>query len=413
LTPHGYSPAVLGKILRASAREPSFQEAAEALQDLADLRISSRHVTRIAEEVGRSLEIHRDQQVQQVEARQLPATVETRPALAVVEVDGGRLQIRGEGDGPGAHQASWREDKLALLATAASQTFDADPQPDLPACFRDPMSVEELVRGMGGSGLLSDSAPRAQQSADQPETGARQQASSPRQQAPKLLVRTYVASTCDSDAFGPMVAAEAHSRNLMAAARRAFVGDGAGWIWKLQRQCFSDFQAIVDFLHVLSHVFAAAKAAATEPAERWSLFLAWAEACWQGRVAWVLEQLSALQTRWGPLSDEEAASLPEHDPRNVLAQTLGYLEHNQDRMDYPRYRRQGLPLTSSHVESTVKQFNRRVKGTEKFWGEEGAEAILQLRAAFLSEDDRLARHLRTCPHSPFRTYQTRKNRKAA
>ena len=48
-------------------------------------------------------------------------------------------------------------------------------------------------------------------------------------------------------------------------------------------------------------------------------------------------------------------------------------------MKYDEYRRLGLPITSSHVESTVKPFNRRVKGTEKFWSEEGAEALLQLR----------------------------------
>ena len=82
-------------------------------------------------------------------------------------------------------------------------------------------------------------------------------------------------------------------------------------------------------------------------------------------------------------------------------------------MDYPRYRQQGLPWTSSHVESTVKLFNRRVKGSEKFWGEPGAEAILQLRAAFLSEDNRLARHLKTQPCSPFRTYKAREMRQAA
>ena len=29
-----------------------------------------------------------------------------------------------------------------------------------------------------------------------------------------------------------------------------------------------------------------------------------------------------------------------------------------------------------------------MKGTEKFWLNDGAEAILQLRAAYLSEDDR-------------------------
>ena len=30
--------------------------------------------------------------------------------------------------------------------------------------------------------------------------------------------------------------------------------------------------------------------------------------------------------------------------------------------------------------------NQRVKGTEKFWSEDGAEGILQLRADYLSDD---------------------------
>ena len=41
------------------------------------------------------------------------------------------------------------------------------------------------------------------------------------------------------------------------------------------------------------------------------------------------------------------------------------------------------------MESAVKQFNQRAKGTEKFWSEQGAEAILQLRADHLSDHEPL------------------------
>ena len=54
-------------------------------------------------------------------------------------------------------------------------------------------------------------------------------------------------------------------------------------------------------------------------------------------------------------------------------------------MNYPEYRRLGLPLTSSHIESTIKQINRRVKGSEKFWLRSTSEAVLQLRADYLSD----------------------------
>jgi len=53
-------------------------------------------------------------------------------------------------------------------------------------------------------------------------------------------------------------------------------------------------------------------------------------------------------------------------------------------MRYAEYRRQGLPITTSAIESTIKQINRRVKGTEKFW-DEGGDPILQLAADRLSE----------------------------
>ena len=35
--------------------------------------------------------------------------------------------------------------------------------------------------------------------------------------------------------------------------------------------------------------------------------------------------------------------------------------------------------------------NKRVKGSEKFWSEAGAEAILQLRADYLSETETMSR----------------------
>ena len=58
-------------------------------------------------------------------------------------------------------------------------------------------------------------------------------------------------------------------------------------------------------------------------------------------------------------------------------------------MHYDDCRRMGLPITSSHIESTIKQINRRVKGTEKFWSEGGAESLLRLAADYLGETDPL------------------------
>jgi hypothetical protein len=46
-------------------------------------------------------------------------------------------------------------------------------------------------------------------------------------------------------------------------------------------------------------------------------------------------------------------------------------------------------LTGSHIESTIKQINRRIKGSEKSWSKTTSEAVLQLRADDLSDPNPL------------------------
>ena len=145
---------MLGKVVRSAAREPSFREAAEAVADLAEVTISGRQLDRIARELGEQLRAERDEQVDRFQAGTLEPRVQTRPALAVVEVDGGRLQIRGEGEGPGAHDAAWREDKVAILATMSRATSECDPEPEWPACFRDCAYVEKVIGAIGGTGPM-------------------------------------------------------------------------------------------------------------------------------------------------------------------------------------------------------------------------------------------------------------------
>jgi len=154
---------------------------------------------------------------------------------------------------------------------------------------------------------------------------------------------------------------------------------------------------VVDFVHVLGYVWQAANATGGGEAERWGRYVRWLRGCWQGRVSDVLAELDAEQERIGePPEDAEAT-----DPRVILTRGRGYLTNNAQRMKYPEYRRSGLPVTSSWVESLIKEINYRVKGTEKFWNESGAESVLAVRAAALCDDDRLAKHLAARSGCPF------------
>jgi hypothetical protein len=164
-----------------------------------------------------------------------------------------------------------------------------------------------------------------------------------------------------------MVAAEAQARNFFAAARRAFIGDGSEWNWTICRTWFAGFVAILDFLHALCYLYAAAGAVARTADEQWMQYVRWMTACWQGRVHDVLAELRREVER---LARTSAAA-----PREALERTIGYLEHNAERMNYPDYRRRGLPVSSSAVESLIKEINYRIKGSEKFWNEAAAEAM--------------------------------------
>ena len=95
----------------------------------------------------------------------------------------------------------------------------------------------------------------------------------------------------------------------------------------------------------------------------------------------VIAALRERQRELGRPEKDEA----EDSPRCKVADALCYLENQGPRMHYDEYRREGLPITSSHIESTIKQINRRVKGTEKFWSSGGADALLQLAADYLSD----------------------------
>lgn len=386
------------RIAEAAARLPSAAAAAFALH-LAGVEISSRHVQRIAAAIGTELAQQRDHKAAQQRRRQLPARVAAPPEVVAVEVDGGRLRTRAPGCGPGVHQPQNKEDKLACLVSLHSAVHEQDPQPEPPPSFLQPRQVQRLVQqmqGLAGDQPQAEGGPEDASRPAPPTAGATTPPPSPERR-----VRTCVASMADSQAFGPLVAAEAQERDFYRAKRRAFLADGAAYNWWIQRAYFASFEPITDFLHVLCYIYLAAWGVGSDEAERWAVYVSWLRACWQGRVGRVLEELRGWQARLGvPPEGEE---LDAHDPRRLVAEAWSYLGNNAERMAYPRYRQQGLPITSSLVESLVGEFNARVKSREKFWNRpEGAEAMLQLRAAVLSEDDRLAGFFAQRPGTPYR-----------
>lgn len=391
-------------IAKAAGRLPSAEAATFAL-DLADIKISSRHLQRAAAQLGGELIQHRDGKVEQRRRRALPVRVAATPEVVVAEIDGGHLRTREAGCGPGVHDQQNKEDKIACLVSLQSQVHDQDPQPEPPESFLEPRRVQRPVQQMKGQ---SSETPPEELQPEGASAPADADAPAARPGAAVKLVRTCVASMAGCREFGPMMAAEAQERGFYQARRRAFVADGAAYNWGTQRGYFPDFEPIVDLLHVLCYLYLAGWAVGADEGERWQTYVAWLRACWAGRVSEVIEQLRVWPARLVERLGEppEDAELEAKDPRRLVAEALSYLENNQSRMDYPRYRRRGLPITSSLAESLVGEFNARVKSKQQYFNRpEGAEAILQLRAAVLSEDERLERFFGQRPGNPYRRRQ--------
>jgi len=146
---------------------------------------------------------------------------------------------------------------------------------------------------------------------------------------------------------------------------------------------------IIDWFHASEHLWDCAKAvhgAGTPQAARWAEHL---EALlWDGQVQRVIAELSAQAQELGPPAEGDSAG----SPRKVLAVNVAYFTTHEGHMNYPEYRRRGWPIGSGETEAAVKQFNKRIKGTEQFWSAEGVEAILALRGLWLSRDDRWQRY---------------------
>jgi hypothetical protein len=381
------TPKLTEKIVWAGSNLGSYAMAEEASLQLAGQEISARRIRHQIGHVGDARLIERREAIEELKAIDLPSRRkgsrhQEAPEVAVVMMDGGRYQrrdhfaARGETRPRGSKQESqthWRETKVGCLLSMTSKVHSDDPCPRIPDDFVHASAVREIAKTAANTGL---------QDAPAPDDSTRRAATLPDDatlpyQPPKLQSRDVIASSQSSDAFGWQLETRARALNFPAASRQAFVADGAKTNWRIQREHFPQATPIVDLMHALSYAWSAAKIDEGEVT-----YQKWAQWIWQGDVAEVIEHLETLQSVHGKAGNDSPS-----DPRHHVDRALVYFTNNAPHMDYPAYRKEGLPITSAHIESTVKLINRRVKGTEKFWNQETSEGVLQLRADYLSDSN--------------------------
>lgn len=390
------SPRVLAKAVYAGTNNASFADAQENLAHVGDLNISDDRVRRACHRTGSDRIEHHQRLQDTFQAKTLPEQTTGKPAgaeppeIACVMCDGGRYQHLDRSSPPKSTASArkgehWKESRIGLLAKMSGESYDCDPQPELPPELRYDAMAPTLSE-IGKTGAKRDS---SEEEADDEDSELR--TPSDGLAGPTLEGRSVVASRQCWEDFGPLLESQAWYQGFAAAKRQVFVSDGSSTIEKLQRKHFRRYTSVLDLLHALSYGLSAARAVSESEALAREQYDAWAEKIWQGRVDLVIAELGSHTTRLG----EPPPDARSDDPREMIRMSRVYFENHRSRMDYPRYRRQGFPLTSSLMESTVKQVSRRVKGSEKYWSSAGGEAMLRLRGEYLSDDDPMQAHWET------------------
>jgi hypothetical protein len=202
----------------------------------------------------------------------------------------------------------------------------------------------------------------------------------------KALRKTYYATQERVDVFRGKVALEAARRGADTAHTLVFLGDGALWVWRTAEDLFPKAVQILDWFHAMEHLWSVGRARfGSKEKELWAWVKTRETELWEGQVEEVVAALEEVARELGQPDESLSETARAQDARWIASRNVGYFRENAQRMNYPLYRKQGLPIGSGTVESACKHVvAARLKGTGMRWDEEGAENILALRCQDLN-----------------------------
>ena len=207
---------------------------------------------------------------------------------------------------------------------------------------------------------------------------------------PETLTQSYVATFDDIKLFGPRFHAESERRGLKKAKRVWALSDAGHGLPGMWAELFPNVEWGIDFTHVSQRLAECAAQVHPPGPEYHRLRHRWKGLLYEGKQEKLRRELCAAAERYVP-RPSKPADLPSGSPGRILWTHIHYIEQYQDHMDYPRYRAQGLHIGSGHAEATCKRVGVRMKGANKRWTPNGAEAMATLITDRASEDGRWAR----------------------
>lgn len=206
---------------------------------------------------------------------------------------------------------------------------------------------------------------------------------------PQTLLQTCLATLDDVHLFGPRLRAEAERKGLHHAREIVIVSDAGHGLPGLWREHFPDIEWVLDFAHTAGRLSECAAQVYANGRLRQKLFYRWKGLLFAGKTDKLLRELTEHAESFVK-RPETPSQLPEESPGRILWTHILYIENYREHMDYPRYRLRGWPIASGHVEAACKRIGNRMKGANKRWTREGAEAIAAVISARASGDERWA-----------------------
>jgi hypothetical protein len=194
---------------------------------------------------------------------------------------------------------------------------------------------------------------------------------------PKPLGKEVFAELEKRERFGQELFERARRREG-GVKRKVFLGDGQREIWELAEKFFPDYEKVLDWMHASEYLWKAAYLWLPESSPEAHEWVGRQQKRFrEGRVKDVIREIRKL-ARDGTIRGKAK--------REAAGKIAKYFQKNRERMRYDRYRRRGLPIGTGAVEGTCRYLVKdRMERSGMRWTVEGAQAILTLRGAYVSE----------------------------
>lgn len=307
----GFSPGVREAISFLNAKVP-FDEGVETLERLSCIRMAGEEGRKLAEELGKRLELETLEEIDNVWQVNKPTPREIGETAE-------RMYFSPDGTHVNTQEAGWTEAKVGTVFTTN-------------------------IPGRG--------------------------------QEPEREHTRYAATMGKADDLGRRLYTEGLKLGFEAGKTEpVVVGDGAHWIWNWADGCLPKERVeIIDFYHASEKLWEVSRTVFGEEnpdGKTWAKkYRDW---LFVGRFDDCMRALRRLKPR-------------TKEGREKVRATIHYYETNRERMRYAEFRRRGYFIGSGVTESSCKRLvGARLKQAGMRWVTDGAQAILQLRTAWLNK----------------------------